>query len=79
MLVDTTSTKDFTQTDLDNGLLACSLLSGSNNTIGMGSAGDKLYGAVVAVGPDDNGDGIPDYVGGAEDGRFYYLRNPQTK
>lgn len=26
---------------------------------------------------DDNG--IPDFLGGAEDGRFYYLRNPQAK
>ncbi len=28
---------------------------------------------------DFNGDGIPDFLGGAEDGRFYYLRNPQTR
>jgi hypothetical protein len=28
---------------------------------------------------DFNGDGIPDFVGGAEDGRFYYLRNPRSK
>ncbi|MFO1020836.1 MAG: VCBS repeat-containing protein [Planctomycetales bacterium] len=28
---------------------------------------------------DFNADGIPDFVGGAEDGRFYYLRNPRTK
>ncbi len=27
---------------------------------------------------DFNGDGIPDFLGGAEDGRFYYLRNPRT-
>ena len=26
-----------------------------------------------------NGDGIPGFLGGAEDGRFYYLRNPRTK
>ena len=26
---------------------------------------------------DFNGDGIPDFLGGAEDGRFYYLRNPR--
>jgi len=25
---------------------------------------------------DFNGDGVPDFLGGAEDGRFYYLRNP---
>ncbi len=28
---------------------------------------------------DFNNDGIPDFLGGAEDGRFYYLRNPRTK
>ena len=27
---------------------------------------------------DFNGDGIPDFLGGAEDGRFYYLRNPRS-
>ena len=26
---------------------------------------------------DFDGDGIPDYLGGAEDGHFYYLRNPR--
>ena len=28
---------------------------------------------------DFDGDQIPDFLGGAEDGRFYYLRNPRTK
>lgn len=28
---------------------------------------------------DFNGDGIPDFLGGAEDGYFYYLRNPRTE
>ncbi len=27
---------------------------------------------------DFNGDGIPDFLGGAEDGRFYYMRNPRA-
>jgi hypothetical protein len=27
---------------------------------------------------DFNGDGIPDFLGGAEDGRFYYFRNPRA-
>jgi hypothetical protein len=27
---------------------------------------------------DFNGDGVPDFVGGAEDGRLYYLRNPKA-
>jgi hypothetical protein len=26
-----------------------------------------------------DGDGIPDFLGGAEDGRFYFLKNPRTK
>lgn len=28
---------------------------------------------------DFNGDGIPDFLGGAEDGHFYYLKNPRAK
>lgn len=28
---------------------------------------------------DFNNDGIPDFLGGAEDGRFYYLANPRTR
>ncbi len=28
---------------------------------------------------DFNGDGVPDFLGGAEDGRFYYLANPRSK
>jgi hypothetical protein len=28
---------------------------------------------------DFDGDGIPDFLGGAEDGRMYYLRNPRSK
>jgi hypothetical protein len=28
---------------------------------------------------DFNNDGVPDLVVGAEDGRFYYLRNPRTR
>ena len=28
---------------------------------------------------DFNGDGNPDFLGGAEDGRFYYLRNPRRQ
>jgi hypothetical protein len=27
---------------------------------------------------DFNADGVPDFVGGAEDGRLYYLRNPRS-
>ena len=28
---------------------------------------------------DFNGDGVPDFLGGAEDGRFYYLKNPRSR
>ena len=28
---------------------------------------------------DFNADGVPDFVGGAEDGHLYYLRNPKAK
>lgn len=28
---------------------------------------------------DFDGDGVPDFVGGAEDGRFYHLRNPRSR
>ena len=28
---------------------------------------------------DFNADGVPDFVGGAEDGRLYYLKNPKGK
>ena len=28
---------------------------------------------------DFDGDGVPDFVGGAEDGRFYFLRNPRSE
>ena len=45
--VDTAANKDFVQTDLDNSLTAC-VISGDNK-VGMGSAGDKLFGKVVWV------------------------------
>ncbi|RPH95494.1 hypothetical protein EHM69_04290 [candidate division KSB1 bacterium] len=45
--VDTTANKDFTQTDLDNGL-AAAVMAG-NNKAGMGSAGDRLVGKVIKV------------------------------
>ena len=28
---------------------------------------------------DFNGDGVPDFLGGAEDGRFYFMKNPRSK
>ena len=45
--VDTTADMDFTQTDLDNNLAACVI--SANNEVGMGQAGDKLFGKVVWV------------------------------
>ena len=45
--VDTTADKDFTQDDLDDNLSACVI--SDNNEVGMGSAGDKLFGKVVWV------------------------------
>jgi len=45
--VDTTADKDFVQSDLDEGLAAC--VVSANNEVGMGAAGDKLFGKVVWV------------------------------
>lgn len=45
--VDTTADLDFTQADLDNNLTAC--IISANNEVGMGQAGDKLFGKVVWV------------------------------
>ncbi len=45
--VDTAANKDFTQSDLDSNFTAC-VISG-NNKVGMGAAGDKLFGKVVWV------------------------------
>ena len=56
-LVDTTSAKDFTQTDLDNGLIAC--VVSANGEVGMGSSGDKLFGAVRWVDENVDANKIP--------------------
>ena len=47
MTIDTTTDKDSTQTDLDNNLTAC--VVSADNEVGMGAAGDKLFGKVVWV------------------------------
>jgi len=57
LAVDTTTDKDFSQTDLDSGLAACVI--SANNEAGMGSAGDKLFGKVVAVSTEVDANGIP--------------------
>lgn len=56
--VDTTSNKDFTLSDLDNGLTACAM--SGNNTVGMGSAGGRLVGKVIKVSEElQSGTAIP--------------------
>jgi len=45
--VDTTANRDFTQDDLDDNLTAC--VVSDSNEVGMGAAGDKLFGKVVWV------------------------------
>lgn len=57
MGTDTTSNKDFSAADLDSNLTAC-VISG-NNAVGMGAAGDKLFGKVLDVSEDTTTGGIP--------------------
>jgi len=45
--IDTTADKDFVQDDLDDNFTAC--VVNDNNSVGMGSDGDKLFGKVVWV------------------------------
>lgn len=45
--VDTTSNRDFVQSDLENSLAAAAMAA--NNKVGMGAAGDRLVGKVVKV------------------------------
>lgn len=60
MAVDATADKDFTQSDLDNGLVAC--IISDDNEVGMGSAGDKLFGKVISVSDElQSGTSIPAY------------------
>ena len=73
MAVDSTADKDFTQTDLDNNLTAC--VVSSDNEVGMGSDGDKLFGKVIAVSDElQSGTTIPAYCSVQARGvaRFYY-------
>lgn len=57
--VDTTADKDFTQDDLDDNLTACVI--SDDNEVGMGSAGDKLFGKVVWVSQDlQDGTTVPE-------------------
>lgn len=57
---DTTANMDFTNTDVAAGRKAC-VLAG-NNKVGMGSDGDRLFGAVIAVSDEVDSSGIPERV-----------------
>jgi hypothetical protein len=45
--VDTTTNKDFVQSDLDSNYSACGMAG--NNKVGMGAAGDRVVGKVIKV------------------------------
>ena len=47
MKISTTAVQSFTQTDIDNGTVACVVTD--NNTVGKGSAGGHLLGKVIWV------------------------------
>lgn len=71
--VDTTADKDFTQADLDAGLAACAI--SDDNEIGMGDAGDKLFGKVIDVSEElQSGTTVPAFctVQGRGVARFKY-------
>ena len=56
--VDTTTNKDFVQTDLDGNVTAAGMAA--NNRIGMGSAGDRLVSKVLKVSEElQSGTAIP--------------------
>jgi hypothetical protein len=58
--VDTTSNKDFVQSDLDSNLTACAMAA--SNKVGMGAAGDRLVGKVIKVSEElQSGTTIPAY------------------
>jgi hypothetical protein len=58
--VNSTSAQDFTQADLDANLTAAAITG--NNQVGMGSAGSKLIGKVVAVSEElQSGTTVPAY------------------
>lgn len=48
---------NFTQDDLDRGLTACTVVS--DNKVGKGLPGDKLFGKVIAVSTEIGDDGVP--------------------
>ncbi|MDP8208713.1 MAG: hypothetical protein P9L92_18765 [Candidatus Electryonea clarkiae] len=50
MSIDATADKDFCQDDIDDNLTACVI--SDDNEVGMGAAGDKLFGKVVWVSTD---------------------------
>lgn len=50
MTINQTADRDFTQDDLDANLTAC--VVSDSNEVGMGAAGDKLFGKVIWVSTD---------------------------
>jgi len=54
--VDNSGGRDFSQSDLDDNLTSC--VVSANNEVGMGSAGDKLFGKVVWVSQESQADTI---------------------
>ena len=54
---DVTANKDFNNADIDAGRTACECVA--NNKVGMGTAGNKLFGKVVAVSEELDAAGIP--------------------
>ncbi|MDD5089174.1 MAG: hypothetical protein PHI18_10315 [bacterium] len=56
--LDTTTNKDFTQSDLDSGLTAA--VMAASNKVGMGSSGDRVIGKVIKVSEDlQSGTSVP--------------------
>ncbi len=70
---DTTANKDFNQADLDANRTACEIVA--NNKVGMGTAGNKVFGKVVAVNAELDAAGIPVDVSVQVQGvvRFMYV------
>lgn len=58
--IDTTTDKDFTQSDIDSNFTACGI--SDDNEVGMGDAGDKLFGKVISVSEElQSGTTVPAY------------------
>lgn len=71
LLVNSANADFLRQTRFENGLW---FFQNSGHLAEKNIEGHDVSPATV----DFNGDGVPDFLGGAEDGRFYYLRNPRV-